>query len=74
MSVYDKVPYEDSFPGLRIKRRLGQKIVIIHKGEVLIIQVSTFESGQQITLAFSDPENKFAIIRDEAFKKHGGTS
>lgn len=64
MSVLKEVPPHAVPSGLRLKRKLGDKIVIRHKGEILVLQVIAFHSGWQVVLAFDDSERKFEIARE----------
>ena len=70
MSIICEVSRDEAIPGLRLKRRLGGKIHITHKGETITLQVVRFESGYQVVLAFcGSPE--FAVLRDEAVDTYG---
>lgn len=52
-------------PGLRLKRRCGDKVTITHEksGDEIIVQVIAFWDGYQVTLAFSGDE--FQVERDD---------
>jgi len=65
MSVLKEVPPQAVPSGLRLKRKLGDKIVIRHQGETLVLQVIAFHSGWQVVIAFEDSERKFEIAREE---------
>ena len=65
MAIQTQVELGSAPSGLRLKRKLGEKIAIHHKGEVLILQIISFSTGHQVTLGFDDPEKKFKIIRFE---------
>lgn len=65
MSVQREVPRHDALSGLKLKRKLGEKIVIHHKGDLLILQVSAFYSGFYVQLAFEDTDENFTITRGE---------
>lgn len=64
MSELKVTPYHQAIPGLRIKRRLSEKIIIEHAGETLVIQLVEFHSANQIMLAFQG--DSFKIFREEA--------
>lgn len=55
-------------PGLKLKRKMGEKIVVKHKDEILIIQYSGNYSAGYIQLAFSNSD--FTIYREELYLKN----
>lgn len=66
MSILHDVLRHKAISGLRLKRKLGDKIVIEHKsGDTLILQVLTFWTGWQVTLGFHAKPEDFKITRDE---------
>lgn len=66
MSIQREVPRDQVVQGLKLKRRLGDKVRITHRdGDEIVLQVVRFESGWQVVIAFSDDEQNFSILREE---------
>lgn len=65
MSIVRELPLSEIIPGLRVTRRLGEKLIIEHKGEILVIQYSAIKTAGQIQLSLNDPSREFKIVRAE---------
>lgn len=69
MSILRELPREHAITGLKLKRRLGDKLQIIHGDDTLTVQLIRFESGWQVVLAFQDDSGNFKIIRSELWEQ-----
>ena len=68
MSVLRELERGNALSGLRLKRKLGQKIIITHKGDTLILQIAAYLGGWQVMLVFHDEKKEFHILRGEAVR------
>lgn len=64
LSTIERVNPAQAVKGLRIKRKVGEKVHVYHQDELLVIQVVATYSGDQVSLAFNADES-FSILREE---------
>lgn len=67
MSTLRELHQSEKIRGLNLKRKLGEMLIIEHiaSGETLLVQVTAFHSGFQVSIAFRDDERNFQISREE---------
>lgn len=65
MSTLKKVCPHLAIHGLSLKRKVGEKIIIDHCGERLILQVAELLTGWRVSITFKSESTSFVVLREE---------